>query len=249
MQRFFFNTQPLVIGDLHILNQELLHHFRVLRLQKGDHINLFSGDGKESQATIIDLNKQAAIVNIKKIITINRELPFQICLVQGLCANEKMDWLIEKSVELGVYNIQPIICSKKLVKIIEKKAPTKQRRWNKQIISACEQCGRNVLPTIGLPVSFEKWITHSPLKERETNNALFFILSPGNTTPFKDTIPKKQPNYVEILIGPEGGFSKQELDFAELRGYKPITMGPRTLRTETAGIAMISALSTYWNAF
>lgn len=249
MQRFFFDTQPLKIGRLCISDQNLLHHFRVLRLQRGDHINLFDGNGRESQAVITELDRRTATVNIKSTKIINRELPFHTCLVQGLCSSEKMDWLIEKTVELGVCKIQPIICTRSTAKIAEKKMLAKLEHWQKRIVSACEQSGRNVLPTIAQPVPFTKWLAKKNFSTQPCAEKLLFVLSPNTTTSFKENVPKKQPNQVEILIGPEGGLTNEEADSAILHGYKPITIGPRILRTETAGITMLSALATYWNSF
>lgn len=249
MQRFFFNTQPLIPGRLQISQKTLLHHFFVLRLQQGDQIKLFDGKGNESQATILEIKKQTAIIEILKIKTINRELPYKTKLLQGLCSNEKMDWIIEKAVELGISNIQPIICRKSLTKLSETKSSLRLVHWQKRIISACEQCGRNVVPTISLPLHFIHWTNTELISKPRNHNKQYYILSPGTLNSFSSIIPPIYPEEVEILIGPEGGFTNEEIELAKLRGYKMVTMGPRILRTETAGITILAALAAHWQVF
>ena len=212
------------------------HLVRVLRCKKDSSVTVFNGEGGEFSATLLNENARAANVIINSFVDTNRESPLQIRLIQGLSRSEHMDTTIQKATELGVTEIIPVVCERS-ANINRERAGKKHERWNQIAISACEQCGRNLLPVIHQTTTLEKAIT-----EFSTDTRL--VLDPVAEKGLNNIKPDIAS--ICILSGPEGGLSELEINSSSEAGYSRIQFGPRILRTETAGPAVISALQTLW---
>lgn len=209
------------------------HIANVLRAKTGQTVVLFNGDGSEYSAELFEVAKRKVVVRVDSKISISIESPLSIHLGQGISRGDRMEWVIQKSVELGVTEITPLITERCGVRLSQQRWSKKHEQWHKLAIAACEQCGRNVLPVLHAPSSFSDWINLSTNQARLT-------LHPRAEIAFRHvTMP---PAGARLLIGPEGGFSEQEIYQTEQNGFQTIQLGPRILRTETAAITAISAL-------
>jgi 16S rRNA (uracil1498-N3)-methyltransferase len=194
---------------------------------------LFNGDGNEYSAQLFEVAKRKVVVRVDSKISISIESPLNIHLGQGISRGDKMEWVIQKSVELGVTDITPLITERCGVKLSEERWSKKHEQWQKLAIAACEQCGRNVLPVLHAPSLFNDWINLS-------TNQVRLTLHPRAEKAFRHVA--MPPAGARLLIGPEGGFSDQEIYQTEQNGFQTIQLGPRVLRTETAAITAIAAL-------
>jgi 16S rRNA (uracil1498-N3)-methyltransferase len=234
--RIYFNKRITAGETLALPARASNHLVRVLRCKKGSSVTVFNGEGGEFSATLLNEDPRAANVIINSFVDTNRESPLKIRLIQGLSRSEHMDTTIQKATELGVTEIIPVICERS-ANINRERAGKKHERWNQITISACEQSGRNLLPVIHQTLSFEKAI-----KKCSTDKRL--VLDPVA----ENSLNNIKPDIASICIlsGPEGGLSELEINTAADAGYHRIKFGPRILRTETAGPAVISALQTLW---
>lgn len=210
------------------------HAFRVLRLVRGEEIVLFDGRGSEARCRIVD----SSCVEILEKAAIDREGKLEITLIQALSAAEKIDWVVQKAVELGTKRIQIVETKRSVVRLSGDRARKREAHWRSVAISACEQCGRNRIPEIPAIESLERWLS----MERKGTKCL---LSPGG----KKLNAFSPCGEIFLLVGPEGGISPEEEKLAEAAGFEPLGLGPRILRTETAGLAAISAMQTLWGDF
>ncbi len=218
------------------LESDAVNHIaNVLRLKAGHPIVLFNGDGNEYSAELADVAKRKVVVSVDAKLSISVESPLSIHLGQGISRGDRMDFVLQKSVELGVTKITPLITERCGVKLSDDRWQKKHDQWQKIIQGACEQCGRNVLPELAEPVTLQQWLGQS-------TNQLRLTLHPRAEQTIKNlAVPTEG---VRLLIGPEGGFSDQELYQTEEAGFQTVRMGPRVLRTETAALAAISALQS-----
>ncbi|GGC10117.1 ribosomal RNA small subunit methyltransferase E [Oxalicibacterium flavum] len=237
----FFCPQPLAIGQTVSLPDHVAHHVQVLRLAVGDRITLFNGDGGQYTATLATIEKKRASADIKLFEPVETELPYAVTLAQALPEASKMDWIIEKAVELGVHAIQPLAAQRCVVRLSSDRAEKKMQHWQGVIVAASEQSGRNRLATLAEPVAFSQWIAQDDLHRR-------VLLSPRAEQSLSDWARHQPPQSLALLIGPEGGFTEREEDDAIARGVLALSMGPRVLRTETAGLAALAALNAVWGA-
>lgn len=212
-------------------------HIRVLRLQVGDVITLFDGHGGEYLAELTTADKRQIVVMPIKYIDIERESAFPITLVQALATGDKMDWVVQKAVELGVHSIQPINVERSAVRLTPERANKRIQHWRAIAISACEQCGRNRIPTVYPVIDFSAWLT-------QPTDALRLMLHPNADIKMMEFPPISTAPAVSLVIGPEGGFSNDELQCAQLAQIAMVRLGLRVLRTETAGIAALSILQS-----
>lgn len=247
MPRFFMDT-PLHSGDTVTLPAEVAQHARVLRLQPGDTITLFNGTGGGAwQADIVAMEKREIRVQVGAFLHAEAEPPYRLTLAQGIAGNNRMDWLIEKAVELGASRIAPLTTTRSVVQLASERAAKRQMHWQRIVQAACEQCGRNRLPEIAPVQDFRAWLDAMP--EAPAGDDLWILLSPCAGTAF-DTLPHTPPKgEIIVLIGPEGGLVDEEIVSACDRGFIAIGLGPRVLRTETAGIAMLAALAARWGGW
>ena len=200
---------------------------------------MFNGDGGEYTATLAAIDKKRASAEVKAYSPRQVELPYAATLAQALPEASKMDWIIEKAVELGAAAIQPIAAQRCVVRLSAERAAKKAEHWKGIIVSASEQCGRNRLAHLCELADFNDWIRQQNLHRR-------ILLSPRGAQSLSDWARHHPPQAVALLIGPEGGFSEEEENAAIAQGAQVLSMGPRVLRTETAGLAALAALNAAW---
>lgn len=235
----FFCPVPLIIGAVIDLPETVAHHLFVRRLQKGDTIQLFNGEGGSYVASIAEIAKKRATAEIKVFLQEEVELPYSLTLAQALPEGSKMDWIIEKAMELGVSAIQPLASQRCVVRLSAERAEKKLSHWQGIIVAAAEQSGRNRLAHLSAPLDLSKWLGQQDIHQR-------IMLSPRAEQSLADWSRHHAPQAVSLLIGPEGGLTEEEEDFASRQGVIALSMGPRILRTETAGLAAIAALNAAW---
>lgn len=217
------------------------HISRVLRMKQGDTLTLFNGGGGEYSASIINIEKHDVTVQIEQFTDKECESPIRISLAQGVSRGERMDYTIQKAVELGVYEIIPVFTQRGVVQLKGDRLLKKERHWQAVAISACEQCGRNTIPFVHTPITLKDWLA----KDRLHPAAL--MLDPLATQNIRQACPGDTP--ISLLAGPEGGLSDDEMELASDAGFTGIQLGPRVLRTETAALAAIAALQTLYGDY
>lgn len=234
-----FQPTNLSCGDTAQLDTDASNHIiRVLRTKVNSPVILFNGDGFDYLCRTQDTNAKKTTVLVESKSEVNNESNLSITLIQGFSRNDRMEATIQKSVELGANKIIPVLCQRSNTKISQVQQVKKLAHWRKITISACEQSGRCNIPEIKTIKSL-----HNILLELDTS-ALKIILNPEAEHSLKDIELKKRS--VEIFIGPEGGINSEEIEQLEAMGFSNICFGPRVLRTETAGPAVISALQVLW---
>jgi 16S rRNA (uracil1498-N3)-methyltransferase len=245
MPRFFVDG-PLEAGKTLPLPDDVVRHVHVLRLQTGDAVTLFDGTGGEYAAELIEIGKRAALARIDRHDGREAEPPYRVTLAQGVAGGDKMDWLIEKAVELGVAGVAPLTAARGVVRLAGDRALRRQAHWQALVRSACEQCGRNRIPDVAPPRDLDAWLGQlAPAVVGE----LRLLLSPRAEVSFA-TLPEAPPSApVILLIGPEAGFSPVEEKYIVDAGFSTLGLGPRVLRTETAGIAVLAALAARWGGW
>lgn len=216
------------------------HVARVLRLSRGAALILFDGEGGEYDAVLESLDKRRVVARVGAHYLRDREPPLELWLAQGISRGERMDYIVQKAVELGVSRIVPLFTERCGVQLVGERLEKRVQHWHAVAVSACEQCGRNRLPDIDSPRALSEWLTTPP-------PALGLVLDPeADATLGTLTAPQ---GAVALLIGPEGGLSNAEIELAKQRGYLGLRLGPRILRTETAALAALSALLARWGDF
>jgi len=226
-------------GTVLDLPPEVSHHLKsVLRLGKGARLHLFNGNGFEFDADILNCGRHSIRVQIGAARHKDYESPLETILLLGLCRSERMDFAIQKAVELGVHTIVPVRCRRSQAIADAKRASHRYRRRLAQVIGACEQCGRNHIPEVGEEMDLSVALTHY---RQCTDGAL--VLSPHKGICMSQL---SKPSSLSLLIGPEGGLSDVELDQAIAEGWAAIRIGPRILRCETAALAGLIMAQTLW---
>ena len=235
--RFFSDgalPRAFATGNRTALAENIVRHLHVLRISIGDTITLFDGTGGEFSASLVELGKRNAMVTLTSFDPIERESPLQITLVQALATSDKMDFIVQKAVELGVTSIQPISTERATLKLSGDRAEKRLAHWQAIVLAACEQCGRNRVPIVADVMTLEAWL----MQPAEGVRAM---LHPEATARLLEACDGARP--ISLLIGPEGGFAPQELALSAKYGVAPVRFGPRVLRTETAGLAAFAALN------
>src|SRR5579875_549836 len=234
---------PLQSGlELPLPNAAAQHALRVLRLKPGDRMVLFHGDGNQYPARLTGKLREPS-VRVEAVESPMRESPLRATLLQALARGEKMDWIIQKATELGAARIVPVACERSEVKLDAARGGKRLEHWRAVAIAACEQCGRNVVPEIDAPIPLERHLATESAKQSGAR----WMLHPGNTTRVRDLEPT--PSMVTLAVGPEGGFGDTDLAALRQAGYRELALGPRVLRTETAGVAALAALQTLYGDF
>jgi 16S rRNA (uracil1498-N3)-methyltransferase len=213
----------------------------VLRLSDGERITVFNGANRVAEG-LVSFDKRAGYVTLNEVFEHSVESPIDTHLLQAMGKGDKMDWVVQKAVELGVSRITPITTQRSVVELKGERADKRHSRFNDIAISACEQSGRNFIPTIDTITSFEQALTLA------ASTDLKWILHP-QITATKTQPPAPPPRSIAVLIGPEGGFTEAEIATACAQGFTPITLGPRVLRTETAPIVALTALQLRFGDF
>ena len=231
--RIYHPTPISQLGIIALSDDAAGHIGRVLRMQVGQEVLLFDGSGAEFPATISEVTKKGVLVEAAERIESSCESPLNLHLGQVISRGDKMEFTIQKSVELGVNTITPLISERCGVKLDAKRFEKKLEQWQKIAISACEQCGRNTVPVIRPIMQLEAWCA-------EQSDALKLNLHPRAKYSI-NTLPEPVTK-VRLLIGPEGGLSAQEIRMTEEYQFEETLLGPRVLRTETAALTAITAL-------
>lgn len=239
----FYCPPPIPRSGSFELPPDAAHHAsRVLRLRTGDTVEIFDGIGNECHGLIADLSaRNVTVANIAANDN-KRESPLHTLLAQALSSSEKMDWVIQKSTELGVTEIQPLATDRSVARLSAERTARRLEHWQQVAISACEQCGRNVLPQIHAPLDIMDW-----LQQAKAVPDTKYILLPDGAASLHDQIRPR--GKAMLLIGAEGGFSQTESAMALHCGFIPIRLGARVMRTETAAIAGLAVLQTLWGDF
>ncbi len=238
MPRFYL-AQPLVAGATIDLPEAVAHHLHVVRMAIGDEITLFNGDGGQYLAQLASIDKRRAAAKILAFEERSVELPFELTLAQALPEGSKMDWIIEKAVELGVAAIVPLATQRCVVRLSAEREEKKRQHWQGVIVAASEQSGRNRLARLGELSNYTQWIAQQDLHRR-------IILSPRGSQSLADWARHQPPQALCLVIGPEGGLTEQEEQLALDNGALALSMGSRILRTETAGLAATATLAALW---
>jgi len=239
ISRFFF-PEPLPAAGEIPLPEPLAHHaFRVLRLRDGDPVVLFDGGGDEVSAHLIARGKGGVAV-LSERHAVGRESPLELVLVQALASGEKMDWIVQKAVELGVSTVVPVQAERSVLRLAGERAAKRVEHWRQVAIAACEQSGRNRLPAIEPIAGLREYLARR-------NDARRLVLSPAGGARLA-TLGRPDAA-LHLLVGPEGGWSDEELAACCSAGGVAIALGPRVLRTETAGLAAVAALQALWGDF
>ena len=232
--------QPLEAGTDTALDQRSCHYLaNVLRMKAGMRLIAFNGSGLEYDGELKALSKKSGGISIGQGNNPGTESSLHTTLGIGLSRGERMDYVIQKSTELGVSVIQPLFTENCEVRLDEKRLEKRMQHWAQTSISACEQCCRVVLPVIQKPLQLADWLNNLP-----TSDALF-LLDRDQTGSLAD---REQPDALTLLVGPEGGFSEQEKTLALGKGFSGINLGSRTLRTETAPIAALGVCQLLWGS-
>jgi len=235
----FHCPQPLVPGSLVDLPEAVAHHLHVVRQQSGDELVLFNGEGGQVRARLVEIGKRRATAEILVHDAVDVELPFRVTLAQGLPEGSKMDWIVEKAVELGVGAIQPLAAQRSVVRLSGERADKRLAHWQAVVVSASEQCGRNRLADVAPVQDVDRWLAAPSTGTR-------ILLSPRADASLAQWTRQTPAQDVTLLVGPEGGLTDQEEDAARAAGALALSMGPRVLRTETAGLAALAILAAGW---
>ena len=238
----FFVPDGLAPGATAEMPPEAAHHaLRVLRLGDGDAVVLFDGQGGEWQARLVRAGP--ALRAVLEVFESGDRVPaLPITLVQGLPAADKMDWIVQKATELGVAAIRPVAAKRSVVRLSGERMARRVQHWQQVAVAACEQCGCNRVPPVAPLLDLPQYLGLAA-----TQNDTRLLLAPGAERGLRAMT--KPAGAVTLLVGPEGGFEEGEIRAALAAGFEPLALGPRVLRTETAGTAALAAMMAIWGDF
>lgn len=241
LSRLYFPGEIPAHGVFNVAAEQAHHLVHVLRLTPGDEIVVFDGRGREYPAVIERIGKSGVSVKVGEASAVDRESPLAVTLAQGISSGERMDYTIQKAVELGAHAIQPLATERSIVRLAAERALKRVAHWQAVAIAACEQSGRNRVPEV-LPVAaLTSWLATNPASAQR------LTLSPEAPRALREIDRPTGP--IVLLVGPEGGLAPRELADAQARGFIPVRLGPRVLRTETAAVAALAAMQTLWGDF
>lgn len=236
----FHCAQALAADSALLLPPGAARHVQVLRLQPGDAITLFDGQGGEYAATVERMGRSEVAVQVGAHAAVEREAPRAVRLAAGMPANERMDWLVEKATELGVAEIQPLMTAHGVLRLNAERAEKKRAHWEAIAIAACEQCGRNRVPLIHPVLTLEAWLRQvGPA----TDGRRFVLSLADGTRRIAEAAAQFGAGPAWVLSGPEGGLGTAEEQAAMAQGFVPLTLGSRVLRAETAALAALVGLA------
>jgi 16S rRNA (uracil1498-N3)-methyltransferase len=244
----FHSTENLKIGAIIKLSENAATHAtRVLRLNIGDKIKLFNGDGFDYPCELISVKKSEVLAKVLEQFEVKNESPLNITLLQGISSGERMDYTIQKAVELGVTAIQPLSTERSVVKLSPERTQKRLEHWQNVVIAACEQSGRAKIPQVAIPINLTAWLGGNIHAGAGASTFTRILLNPIGAKQLS-ALPKTTQN-IQLLIGAEGGLSQAEIDLATTHGFQSIVLGPRILRTETAALTAIATMQTLWGDF
>lgn len=246
ISRLFLEGDYLANQTIPLPKEQAHYALTVLRLKNGYLIEAFNGKGLVAKGKLIVTSRRTADFAIETVEDSSNESPIHTVLVQGISKGDRMDYSIQKAVELGVSAIQPIFTERCDVKLKDDKLEKRRNQWQAIVINACEQSGRNVVPEI-LPIkNYQAWLDSSQNKDTSIFGLVLDPYAKDSLTTIKQP-PIETP--IHLLIGPEGGLTDNEVEQAKQTGFTPIQLGPRILRTETAGPAVLAILQNLWGDF
>jgi len=235
-----FTDQPLTPGDQVVLEGTVAQRLgRVLRARAGEQIALFNGDGREFAATVLSVSKREVSVDIGAAATPQTESPVHTTLGLCLSKGDRFDWAIQKATELGVGAVTPLYSERVDFSIPPDRIEKRVAHWRQIVISACEQSGRVSIPAVSSPQPLEQWVQSVAAEQK-------WVLHCDDHGATRSGASKEAPADAALLIGPEGGLTDQEITRACENSFGVLRLGPRVLRTETAPVVALSALSVYW---
>ncbi|SFC03921.1 16S rRNA (uracil(1498)-N(3))-methyltransferase [Massilia yuzhufengensis] len=238
----FYCPAPLATGATVDLPESVAHHLHVVRMQPGAALTLFDGRGGQYAAVLADIGKKRASATVLAHEAVEVELPYAVTLAQGLPEGAKMDWIIEKAVELGVAALQPLAAQRSVVRLSGERAEKRHAHWLGVIEAASEQCGRNRLAQLAPVSDFQRWLAAASAAPQPR-----ILLSPRATTSLAAWAKDGGPRALTLMVGPEGGFTREEEEAALAAGALALSVGPRVLRTETAALAALAMLGGAWD--
>lgn len=238
MPKFFVDKSNISSDKVVITGEDVGHIKKVLRLRCGDNIIVCDSNGTDYSAAIKEFENESVIAEIIGSKNNSSEPPIEVTLFQGIPKSDKMDYIIQKSVELGVNSIVPVLTDRTVVRIDNKKdADNKVARWQRIALEAAKQSNRGIVPVIGYPITLDK-----ALETLKSYDISIIPYEKESTRKLKDYLQRDKYRKISVFIGPEGGFSEKEVEKSLEAGAVPVTLGPRILRTETAGIMVLSIL-------
>jgi len=241
MPRFYVPQAQIEKGLLKVEGSEVRHIRRVLRLKVGDRLVLFDGSAKEYEGIIVEESPSSVMMKVENILSPAKESPLEITLAQSLLKGEKMEYLIQKATELGIKKIIPFFSSRSVPLLDKSKRLRRYHRWEKISIEACKQCGRIAVPRVEPLQNYSEMLGMAP------SEALRLILREKKGQGLKEVLDgSKGKTEIFFVVGPEGGMSDEEVGEAQKAGFIPITLGKRILRSETAGLCLLSVLQYEW---
>jgi 16S rRNA (uracil1498-N3)-methyltransferase len=253
-----FHVPPALQQGLMTLPSAVARHVRVLRLAVGDGVALFDGTGGEWQASIHAVDRNTVVADLQMHLAIDREAARGVHIALGMPTNDRMDTLVEKATELGVASIQPLMTERSVLRLDGDRAAKKVAHWQGVAVAACEQCGRNRVPTVMPMQSLTAWLSALALAPTAPSDATRWVLStaqaptvaarldaalPKVPSGLEPTVALSGPQPIVALSGPEGGLSEQELALATQQGFAAVSLGPRVLRADTAPLALLALLT------
>ena len=241
--RFYCDASLPETGDYRLPDGVLHHATRVLRMHEGDAMVLFDGQGGEVPATL-ERNQGQWFARLGVRRGVARESPLEVVLVQALASGDKMDWIVQKAVELGACGVLPVRAERSVVRLDADRALKRVGHWRQVAIAACEQSGRDRVPWIAPVRDLSAVLREEVCPAIDATGAGAWVLDPASTTRLADEAPP--PGRIHLLIGPEGGWSETELAACRTAGCRGLRLGPRILRTETAGLVAIAAVQARW---
>lgn len=239
LTRIYFPDRIDDHGRCEVRAGQAHHMSRVLRVQAGDAVTLFDGRGGEYPAVVEAVTKTGVTVKVAARRAVDRESPLPLCLAQGISSGERMDYTVQKAVELGVVRIQPLATGRSVVHLDRERAAKRAAHWQAIAVAACCQCGRNAIPDVAPVMPLAAW-----LATPEAQTGLRLLLSPHATQGLRDIA--RPAGGAWLLAGPEGGLAPAEQRDAERAGFTAVRLGPRVLRTETAAVAALAAMQALW---
>lgn len=238
----FFVDLPLAVGHPVALSRDVTRHaLRALRLRQGDRLVLFNGEGGEYAAQLVHAREPEAEAQVVAHDAREAELAWPVTIAQGLASGDRMDWAVEKSVELGAAAIVPIATARGVVRLTGERAASRVRHWRSIAVAASEQCGRNRIPTVEPVIALDPWLASLP------DASMRLVLSFEGSS-IAGLLAPPAGRRVLLLVGPEGGFDDDERRRIDAAGFRALSLGSRVLRTETAGPAALATLAAYWHA-
>lgn len=235
--RIYLPANLIPNQSIELSDHAFQHTVKVLRMKQNAKLFLFDGQGNEYSASLEHVNKKNAFAIIHDKVTAKKESNLSVHLGLGISKGERMDFAIQKAVELGVTEITPLFSEHCVVNLDEKRIKKRLAHWQGIIVSACEQSGRSMLPTLNLTTTLLKW--------SESINKICLVFDPLATTSLKELKPEN--NFINLVIGPEGGLSSTEISgLIKKESFHSVKFGPRILRTETAAVSAITAIQVLW---